>query len=302
MRRAARRPMGITTPSGIEALLSGATFSASQIEAYLRCPYRWFYEMVLAPVELDREYEARDEGAFAHRLLASVYREVSEQGSGGLDQAALPDALSALQDAYEMECARQGDPASVREMAGRRKALQWVRRIVTEDAARDDGFHPAFIEQEFGSEKLVSIGDFELRGRIDRVDVDAGGRAVVIDYKRTCRPRHSAGKLLEEGSVQLPLYLEAVRQALGLTPVAGVYRGLAEAGERGLVVEGALPPDRTKKKDMLAGADFDALVEQALELAQAAVAGMRAGDTSPAPRTATACTSCPVRPSCGRRS
>ena len=45
------------------------------------------------------------------------------------------------------------------------------------------GFRPLFREYEVGTKESVEYAGVRLAGRIDRIDVDGAGRAVVIDYK-----------------------------------------------------------------------------------------------------------------------
>jgi hypothetical protein len=83
----------------------------------------------------------------------------------------------------------------------------------------------------------------EVAGRFDRVDVAPDGGAVAVDYKLRWRGEGFGAEDLEEGlggaDLQVPLYLLALRDSLGLRP-AGVE--IAEIGSgvvAGVRVEGA---------------------------------------------------------------
>ena len=67
-----------------------------------------------------------------------------------------------------------------------------------------------------------------MTGRVDRVDVGRGGEAIVRDYKG--RSVVGGGKWADELQLQVALYLLAVRELLGLEPVAGLYQPLAGRG------------------------------------------------------------------------
>lgn len=62
---------------------------------------------------------------------------------------------------------------------------QQVFDLVRRDAAFLPGFIPTYFELELGrsSEQLLEYAGVPVRGKVDRVDVDAEGNAVIIDYK-----------------------------------------------------------------------------------------------------------------------
>ena len=73
----------------------------------------------------------------------------------------------------------------------------------------------------------LDLGDgLRLRGRIDRVDIAAGGgQGVVYDYKGRLAP--PAAKWTEQGNVQVALYMRAVEELLGLEAAGGFYQPLS---------------------------------------------------------------------------
>lgn len=302
IRRTGCRPGILTDPDRKIDFDSTTVFSASQIQAYVRCPYRWFYEYFLSPRELERGFDARDEGELAHALLAETYEQLIDDGAVPLTSANLAAAYEVLEARYRAQTSQQGKAISLEQQVGRRHALEWARRVLAEDANRSDGYAPMLIEWEFGyDDDPLDMGGYLLRGRIDRIDADRDGRAIVTDYKRTCTARHGAGKMLTGGLVQVPLYLEAVRRGTRLSPVAGVYRGLAKQAERGLVMAGSLDSSRTTSTDVREPDAYQALIDEALSLCADAVSGMRAGVIAPAPFAADSCSGCPVANACGAR-
>jgi RecB family exonuclease len=208
-----------------------------------------------------------------------------------LTRDALERAFAALQ--------LEEPPAnSVAEKAARATARTWAARVLGDDACRYEGFAPAHLEWSFGSAtEPVDAGGFHLTGRVDRIDIDVNGRAIVIDYKRTVVP--SAAHIVEHGKVQMPLCFMAARTRLEIEPIAGIYRRLSKRDDRGLVLRDSLPNDAFVRTDLKDGDEFTAVVDAGVELARQAVAGIRAGRIPCEPRKRTSCTNCTAALFCG---
>jgi ATP-dependent helicase/nuclease subunit B len=201
--------------------------SASTFEALRDCPYRFFAQSVLGlrtADELDPEVEKRDYGKWLHEVLHAFHRD-REPGtdvaadsarllaigaaslvSQGLDEAGfLPFSAS-----FEVLVPRYVAWLHEREAAG----AAWSRGEVELRAAP-----PA-------------LGGVELHGRVDRIDVVAGGmRLELIDYKTG-----SAGKLKNQvldrfEDTQLAFYASLVGAESAL-PLRAFY--LAMDATRGL--------------------------------------------------------------------
>jgi RecB family exonuclease len=133
----------------------------------------------------------------------------------------------------------------------------------------------------------LDLGGFTVSGKIDRIDLDPfSARGIVQDYK-SGRTSHSADQIESEGRLQIPLYILALRDLVGIEPLGGLYRAMAGSREaRGLILASAR--DDTvpglKKADYLDDEDFWARVERASERARTAVGRMRAGDVKHDPR------------------
>ena len=90
------------------------------------------------------------------------------------------------------------------------------------------------------SKPALDLGGWQLHGRIDRVDVDAGRPApgCVHDYKVAAQGDARAPSSPAKGKLQLPLYLLALRDLWGIDPAGGVYQPLRATKDprpRGLV-------------------------------------------------------------------
>jgi RecB family exonuclease len=133
----------------------------------------------------------------------------------------------------------------------------------------------------------LDLGDgLRLRGRIDRVDVAAGGgQAVVYDYKGRNAP--PAAKWTEQGNVQVALYMRAVEELLGLEAAGGFYQPLSGGDLR---ARGVLDSESGIEIECVRGevreqTEMRELLEEAVATARAAAAQAGRGELEPRPRT-----------------
>jgi RecB family exonuclease len=116
-----------------------------------------------------------------------------------------------------------------------------------------------------------------VRGRIDRIDLSPGGRAVVYDYKGAHAP--PPDKWLSEGHLQAALYMRVAEQLLDSEALGGFYQPLAG---RDLRARGVLAADSGVELDCVRGDTrpaeevrelIDGTLALAVEAAQQADAG-----------------------------
>jgi len=285
--------------ASLERLASAEAFSPSALDTYLSCPYSWFYSRAIGAETLESEFDSREQGSFAHEVLANAYMSLLETGITRVTQDTIEAARAAVTAAWDELDSRAGEPASVLERSERRATLTWALRIIDDDVTFAPGFNPSRMEWKFGLEgaEPVDLGGFKLHGVIDRVDVDAAGRAIVADYKRSSGP--TAANILAKRQIQVPLYMEAVRVGLGLEPVAGVYRGLRKRCDRGLILGDAGIEGPFTSTDVKDASEFRFIVESALDLARTAAAGIREGRIEQAPFDPGSCKTCRALAVCG---
>ncbi len=286
----------------LEALARTREFSVTELETYLSCPYRWFYERAVRPLELDVEVDARERGSRAHRLLAAFYTALEpELGISRVVPERLDDALALLErtaERVEEEAATHA--IGVREELAVAQVLQWARAVVEDDARMLPGFEPIRHELAFGEkeERPFALGGVALRGSIDRVDGGPAG-LVVMDYKSERQPSGQAS-LASRRLIQLPVYAAAASALLGM-PVAGaVYRSLRSLAARGFRLPEVDVGARGSDRDVNGADGIRALVGEAAGLVSEAAAGIRAGAIPARPVSKTTCASCGARPFCGR--
>jgi ATP-dependent helicase/DNAse subunit B len=289
------------------AELRAHTWSASSLEVWIGCPVRWLVERLLRASDLDPDPEPIARGALAHAALKDTLEELKrETGSARLTPARLERARALL---WRALAANEGEfPLSVapERRPGMRRRLQAdLERYLRHAAECESPLEPDRLELGFGfapgderggddgeGTAGASLPAFDLgggtmlRGRIDRVDVGAGGEAVVYDYKgRVAPPAAKWGAA--GGNVQVALYMRAVEQLLGLRAVGGFYQPLAGGDLR---ARGVLDEDGGVEIECVRGerrehAEMNELIDGAVAAAREAAAQAGRGELRARPQT-----------------
>jgi DNA helicase-2/ATP-dependent DNA helicase PcrA len=177
------------------------SLSFYQVNDYLDCPARYRYAHVIripTPPSHQLVY-----GRALHAAVQAFHR---RQMAG--QQMSLEELLAELDRSWESVGFLTRDHEEQRRAAGR-DALTRFWREQQRDPAR-----PAAVEQEFA----FLLGRDRVRGRYDRVDVDADGRVIITDYKSSdVRDPSTAGRRARE-SLQLSIYALAYEAQHGKLP------------------------------------------------------------------------------------
>ena len=311
--------------------------SVSAIETAGTCPY-WAFLTYALRVRRRREFvfEADSEGTFSHEVLRQFF-----DGAMKLPGWPAPkerEVSSLLDRILEKETSAWEDGPLGRNASGRFQGEEIIRNVRTvvhtmAEAIRTvPHFRPVGVEIGFGSIPsdcpihfpavtltLEDGREVSLSGKIDRVDtlhMEDGRKAVLVyDYKSSDKEVH--GEALDAGlQIQLPIYLEAVRQGMPDHILAGalyqpVKEVLVEAedtdGERiedgirkalrsrGLclnddaILKAGEPlkiPARASSSDIisvLSPEGLEQVIEKARNSASFVITRMFSGDTTPRP-------------------
>ena len=334
--------------------------SASQIETYLECPYKWFTQRRIKISQVDTEFAPMQMGTFIHRVLELTHATLLAEALGcdvaEVDSAVEPmllqdvagsritsDNLDHAKQVLDSCFAQVWDeqfnninrassneliPHSIQERKQVENIREDLKDLLEFEASHFIGYQPRFFELRFGREEnVVEYAGAQFTGSIDRVDVNAHGQALIIDYK------HKATKDLKAYSAKLSLdselskeilprhvqsaiYAQIMRKQLTkykLEPVAAIYLGTKEQKDKpsfalaGMATEAAtehiwnIHPEDKKLRDQAVmvvsqnSAEFADYLDAWENLIAQKVQAMLSGDVRANPCDKDACKYCPVK-------
>lgn len=272
--------------------------SASQIEAYSTCPLCWFVSYRVKPQSIDAGFGNMEKGNFVHDVLERLHARLPQEGMERVTPENLPRAQELLREVFDETLAEHAGkrgtegplvPLSAVEERQVAEILPQLEGVLVYESEALAPFAPRYLEFAFNELKVEYAG-WPLGGRIDRVDVDAENRAVVIDYKHrtgveefkladpTVRDEESGTAPIDDPRwlpphTQTLIYAQAMRRALDLDTRAALYfstkggrpalRGAASAElleeERG---DGRIPGLKKGFPGEGGNMDFDALLDR----------------------------------------
>lgn len=301
-------------------------FSATQLERYAQCPFRFFVSDVLHVQEgeaPDRFTDHGRRGDIVHEVLAELHTQLEPDVDSipvaetvELFRKLLEERLSRELAGTELLAALLRIEQRLLDEWGQEYAQQWSDYYEQVLKHAGTSLKPTLLEVSFGrphstsaeieveTHPCLTIGqggdETRIRGRIDRIDTGRReGQVVfnVIDYKTGRKPATSGSQVKSGRSLQLVLYALAV-QRLNLVgensfPIQAGYWCLKETGWAPLT-----KPPQAGPQGLVSHADWAALVDVLDELVPRLAAGIRAG-RFPVYNSETECTSyCAYKTTC----
>ena len=334
--------------------------SASQIETYLECPYKWFTQRRIKISQVDTEFAPMQMGTFIHRVLELTHATLLAEALGCnvaevdtvVESVLLQDVAGSRITSDNLDHAKQildtcfvqvWDeqfnninrassneliPHSVQERKQVENIRENLKDLLEFEASHFIGYQPRFFELRFGREEnVVEYAGAQFTGSIDRVDVNAHGQALIIDYKHkgTKDLKAYSAKLSLDSEVskeilprhvQSAIYAQIMRKQLTkyeLEPVAAIYLGTKEQKDKpsfalaGMATEAAtehiwnIHPEDKKLRDQAVmvvsqnSAEFADYLDAWENLIAQKVQAMLSGDVRANPCDKDACKYCPVK-------
>ena len=238
-------PVAIPKTEKMVEFLRGQTFSASQLDTYLVCPIRFYYQNVLRlreRREASDELDDRDIGSLVHRILAEFFKPVLNRGLTPADlvEARLDETIErCFREEYGEELI---GPAHFFQKQVSLQLKKFMARYQLPLVQ-----HHEVVVNGMEVSMQAELGGVIFTGRIDRMET-RDGKTHIIDYKtglNDSRVRIRLEKLNPEdratwrkaiGSFQLPVYMLLAGRSEGkkLEEILPLYLflGNPDVGER----------------------------------------------------------------------
>ncbi|HRJ12334.1 MAG TPA: PD-(D/E)XK nuclease family protein, partial [Alphaproteobacteria bacterium] len=218
------------------AALCPRRYSPSAIECLMRNPYEFYAKYILGLYvlpDLGGEADEKEQGNLLHKIFAEFTDKYP---------AIMPADAAAWLDARAQEkMAAQNLPKTLHEfwwqnwLRARNNFMAWQADAIAQ------GRRVLKSEYELSHELPTSSGPVVLRARADRIDLDASGNFVIVDYKRKNAPSKSEAVNFKKPQLLIEAWLLAQCGMEGHTT-----RTIAHAEFWPLLQEQIIAPDIEK--------------------------------------------------------
>jgi ATP-dependent helicase/nuclease subunit B len=267
-------------------LFKTALTSPTALEEYAKCPFKYYAHRVL---KLEDPYEDTNitaRGIILHEVFELFFKDWANDVKLQKNrQACLDRALSYLEKAIEAH--RLIYEKKYQYNLEIRDLYEMSERFIAQELTRLETalLKPAFFEYEFGSfeeEKPgleIKSGDktTQIRGKIDRIDLDESGKnGLVLDYKRTASFKRMD---MEFGiSLQLVIYVKVLQEILKLKGIGAELYSVKKCEKNGFYLEDFLGafPGVTRKRMVLSENEFQKLIARGTAFMEKFISDMHA--------------------------
>jgi ATP-dependent helicase/nuclease subunit B len=285
------------------------TFSVTELDLYLRCPYDYLVTKVmdLEPLEeATEDISPLDRGSKVHAILRNFYLAWRKPVTRG-DR---DEARALMKKLADTAFAEDADTFRNRREKELFLTVMAERFLDGEEEFWKQGMRPAYLERKIDHFPLVLENgeEVELSAKIDRIDVDDNGNFIIVDYKtgRYPLPRMQ----VDQEIFQLPVYAVMAAAIKNSTPelkrpIGLAYYDLAgktEAGVRDVVLFNNETrndhPSSKPKASSKSAEEFETILHRSMDRARKAIEGILAGDFTTKPRDENRCRYCPLEMMC----
>ena len=305
------RPTETTPPV---APIRKRKFSVTELDLYIRCPYDYFITKVLGirPLEeVTEDISPMDRGSKVHGILRNFYLSWNKPVTRETGE----ETRALLRKLADSAFAQEADTFRNRREKELFLTVMAERFLNAEEEFWKQGLRPAYLEHKIEQYRLflASGEEVEFSAKIDRIDADADGNFIIVDYKTGDYPKPKMN--VEQDIFQLPVYAVMARQTLAgesavplRKPIGLAYYDLAGksgAGARDVVLfnrdERIDHPSSKPKASPKSAEEFEAILKQGMDKARKAIEGILAGDFASTPRNENICRYCPNEMMCEKR-
>lgn len=273
-----RGPVALTKPPIPAAPAVQPKLSPTSIQRYLNCPFQFYAEKILGleqPPEISWKLDPRSLGTWLHAALEKMIQ------------------LQPLPNLLQVEEILEKTAQDLKLQILEPRSLNWLKsrwarrlelRLQEEQRRQQQGVKIWAVEHEFQCE----IQGFQVRGKIDRIDLWPDESFEILDYKIRYQTRYEVRNWLAENEIQLALYWKILEsQSLLPGPISRAsYIFLDEVAEAQLT------------RETNAGKDFPEIFTQVEAKLGLALQKLSQSDYRPQPREDEICNECNWRSLC----
>ena len=198
--------------------------SASKVEDYESCPFRYFCNFGLKAKEREKaKFDTRNIGTAAHEVLEKLFKEYRKEFFTEENERFLNDEIEELLDNYLRKKISEDDQTKrflYLHFRVKKMLSVTLKRIIKQFSLTP--FVPVEFEKIIGGDSDIPAvkipledGYIEITGKIDRIDearIDDSVFINIVDYKTSKRKEFMLSDVLEGINLQMVIYLMAISE------------------------------------------------------------------------------------------